>query len=666
MCGIFGVACGQSVSLRVLFDLLLGGLQSLEYRGYDSAGVATGDACGTLRIVKTVGRVGALRDRLTADTQDGEGMLGIAHTRWATHGAPSERNAHPHRSAHFAVVHNGIITNHDDLRTLLRERYAVQFASETDTEVIVALCETMYTEGMYLDALVHAVCERLEGSYALLVVSSLHPGELVATRRGSPLVIGLPPASSVTPSHVDWTDWPLDALQALGDETSPPLSHNSHETAGGGSGGGGAKPVQRYYFSSDAGVLAPHTNRIVYMHDGMIAHVRASGRLRIYWQHAAPEVSSLVSGDDERSTLDTIAMHGYDTHMLKEMYDQPAAIEQSLRGRLLDGTLTLNGLRDHWVAIGAARRFVFLACGTSYHAALVVRPAFERYAGVAAHVELASDFAQRAPPVYRDDVCVFVSQSGETADTLAALRYCRKRGALCLGIVNVVGSAIARETDCGLYLNAGREVGVASTKAYTCSIVTMLLIALRLGLDRGSADAQALVGALPTLSGTVRECLDDARRAAVRAWAQRLHDTQCTRLLLVGGGAADHATCLEGALKVTEIAYILCVGFDAAALKHGPLALVDAQLPMAVLATQGAGESLVRDKALPEIRARNGQPVVLSHDETVDGICVPRALHVALQPIANVIIFQLLAYELATLAGCNVDLPRNLAKSVTV
>lgn len=654
MCGIFGVVCGQSVSLQALLDLLLGGLQSLEYRGYDSAGVATGDASGTLHIVKTVGRVGVLRDRVAADLQDGTGTLGIAHTRWATHGAPSERNAHPHRSAHFAVVHNGIITNHEDLRTLLHERHAVHFASETDTEVIVALCETMYVEGMYLDALVHAVCARLEGSYALLVVSSLHPGEMVATRRGSPLVIGLPPASSVTPSHVDWSGWPIDALQALSDETSPPLNNQD--------------ATHRYYFSSDAAVLAPHTNRIVYMHDGMIAHVRASGRLRIYWQHAAPEVSSLVTdGDDERSALNTIAMHGYDTHMLKEIYDQPAAIEQSLRGRLLDGTLTLNGLRDHWAAIGAARRFVFLACGTSYHAALVVRPAFERYAGVAAHVELASDFAQRAPPVYRDDVCVFVSQSGETADTLAALRYCRKRGTLCLGIVNVVGSAIARETDCGLYLNAGREVGVASTKAYTCSIVTMLLIALRLGLDRGSADAQALVGALPSLSSTVRECLDDARRRAVRAWAQRLHDTQCTRLILVGGGAADHATCLEGALKVTEIAYILSVGIDAAALKHGPLALVDAHLPMAVLATQGAGEALVRDKALPEICARNGYPMVLSHDETVvDGIWVPRTAHAALQPIANVIMFQLLAYELATLAGCNVDLPRNLAKSVTV
>lgn len=656
MCGIFGVTF-RSLTRRQLLEQLLDALRALEYRGYDSAGLAiqTG-ADPRLHVQKCAGRVEALADLVACTPQPttsgndvGVAGVGIAHTRWATHGTASDVNSHPHTdgTGDFAVVHNGIITNHADLRAFL-EQQGYEFRSQTDTEVVAVLCAYVAEREpeFNLVSIVRQVTEQLEGAYALLVVSSKAPYEMVATRCGSPLIIGLPPNGMNAVEWLPTRRLPTEAIASA--SPSPTLSSN-------------------YYFSSDAAALAPYAQRVLYMEDGTLAHVRSSGNLVLYEREAG---TVPVCTLDLR--LEEICKHGYDDFMLKEIMEQPDSVRQTLAGRLAsDGTLHLGGMAGKWRYIMKARRLLFFGCGTSYNAALVMQPVFERLANRPVHVELASDFLDRRPPVYRDDVCFFVSQSGETADTLEVLRYCRDEGdALCVGIVNTVGSSIARLTDCGIYLACGKEIGVASTKAYTSQIVALLMLAAQFG--RGTDEAVRICRALALVPEQLRETLHTSRKAVHRVTEQLEHE-KCSSLLLIGR-AQQYATCREGALKIKEVAYVHTEAIAAGELKHGSVALVDASAHMLVVATHDDSERKVH-LSLSQMMARNGRPILVTDDQALidqtgdqcrDCIIVPRAAHPSVQCLINVLPLQLIAYNLAKLRGYDCDKPRGLAKSVTV
>jgi glucosamine--fructose-6-phosphate aminotransferase (isomerizing) len=601
---------------------LLEGLKRLEYRGYDSAGIAVANGEG-LNVRKVAGRIGGL-SRLMEE-QPVSGSVGIAHTRWATHGAPNQVNAHPHTDCDgtLALIHNGIIENADVLRAKLQE-LGHTFRSETDTEVIAHLIEEAF-EGN-LEQAVAAALTQVDGTYGLAVLSSLDPGKIVVARKGSPLVLGI-------------------------------AEDGDRQTM----------------VASDVAAILGHTRKVVYLEDGELAVLRPDGYATLdmnAWDPASPprpiekEVSH-ISWD-----LARIEKGGFDHFMLKEIHEQPSTVEDAMRGRILEeeGTARLGGLRQIADALDRTDRIVLSACGTSWHAALVAEYMLEEHARIPVEVEYASEFRYRNPVIDEDTLFVAISQSGETADTLAAVREAKRRGATTMGIVNVVGSTIARETDGGVYTHSGPEIGVASTKAFTGQLTVLALFTLMLARQRGMSILQGreIVAALLALPDQIRSVLEqeDAIREVAEAYAD-------TRNALYLGRGPNFPVALEGALKLKEISYIHAEGYPAAEMKHGPIALIDRNMPVIVIAPTDSVYSKVLSN-VEEVRTRGGRLIGVTSEDNrelesrVDHlITVPHTVEM-LQPILTVVPLQLLAYHIALRRGCDVDQPRNLAKSVTV
>jgi len=611
MCGIVGYIGTQEAQ-----DLLLTGLKRLEYRGYDSAGLAVvnGDA---LQVEKREGKVDDLRAAL--DGQPMTGSLGVGHTRWATHGAPTDENAHPHVSTDgaFALVHNGIIENHSAIKTQLKEK-GYTFRSETDTEVLVYLIEEVKREtALSLPEAVRQALTQVVGAYGIVVVSREDPDLLLAARKGSPLILG------------------------VGED--------------------------EYFIGSDAAPLVEHTRQVVYLNDGEMVTVRRSG-----YQVRTIENEPLEKEVHELEwSLSEIEKGGYDHFMLKEIMEQPDAMADAMRGRVLpdDNEIVLGGLHDVWDQLREADRIVVAACGTSWHAGLVGEYLIERFARTPVEVEYASEFRYRDPILRDGDVVLVISQSGETADTLAAVREAQRQGVPCLGICNVVGSTIARETDAGVYLHAGPEIGVASTKAFTAQVTVLSMIALKLAKDRTLSDAelathiQALVE-VPEKVRDVLETTDDTLRSMARVYRY------ASNFLYLGRGY-NFPVALEGALKLKEISYIHAEGYPAAEMKHGPIALIDQFMPVVFIAMRDSTYDKVLSN-IEEVAARDGSVIAITDDasDELDELCeyvleIPETAEF-LSPLLTVIPLQLLSYHVAVMRGCHVDQPRNLAKSVTV
>ena len=607
MCGIVGYT-GQ----REAGPLLLEGLLRLEYRGYDSAGMAIQNGKGLI-VTKLAGRVARLRERLDAEPVHGSG--GIAHTRWATHGAPTERNAHPHQdcAGEIAVVHNGIIENADVLRTRL-QRSGHVFTSDTDTETLAHLIEE--ERGATLEERVISALAHVEGTYGLAVMTSAEPHKVVVARQGSPLLIG------------------------VGDK--------------------------EYFVASDVSAVLGQTRSVVYLDDGDVAVLTPAGYRII--DHEEREQHRRV--DDIEWDLDAIELGGYAHFMLKEICEQPETVRSTLRGRLLfeEGTARLHGLNLPPEACREISRIVIVACGTSWHAGLVGRHVLEELTGLPVQVEYGSEYRYRRQLRIPGTLTVAVSQSGETADTLEAIRAARAAGSRVVGLVNVVGSTIAREADGGIYLHAGPEVGVASTKAFTSQVVAFLLLALYIGRERGLApeEGRKLARQLAELPEKVRAAL--ALEPCVRELARSY--SAAPNALYLGRGV-NFPVALEGALKLKEISYIHAEGYPAAEMKHGPIALIDDAMPVVFVAPDDEVFQKVRSN-MQEVRARGGRIVAVTSEGADDlGDLVERQLrvpvtHPLLSPVVTAIPLQLLAYHIAVLRGCDVDRPRNLAKSVTV
>lgn len=675
MCGIFGYAhYGICVSSHDVLEHLLNGLRRLEYRGYDSAGLAVdADDALDVAVIKSSGTVARLAEAVKKHQQPGARLcedrkrtmhVGVAHTRWATHGAPSASNSHPHvsdLSCQFVVVHNGIITNYKPLKAMLVAK-AFKFESETDTEVIAKLLKYLYEtvrEGgkpLSFPRLIMHLMHSIEGAYALLVRSTAYPHELIACKQGSPLVLGLRPASGGEIAVVRST---LDAPRSENGTT--PLAP-----------GVPTQPAE-YFFSSDSSALVEHTDQVVYLEDNDIAHVAVNGALEVF--HYADPSARSIALHRTIATLDLeieqLMKGKYPHFMLKEIYEQPETITQTMRGRIFPkkqkahtGVL-LGGLSERSADIRRSTRIIFVACGTSFHACLAARQVMEELTELPVTIELASDFLDRQTPLFRSDVCVFVSQSGETADTLQALRYAKKCQALTVGIVNVVGSSIARLTDCGVHLNAGAEIGVASTKVYTSQIVVMVIIALQLSVDSMAKQdrREQIHQALRELPAKVEETLKRTNDK-MKALAERLRDS--SSILLFGRGY-HYATCLEGALKIKEVSYIHTEGIHAGELKHGPLALVDENMPVILFANNDkCGPKLMN--ALHQVAARGGHKnlMIVGADgnedinevfSSAELVLVPNTVD-CLQCVLSIIPMQLLSYHLAVTRNLNVDQPR--------
>jgi glucosamine--fructose-6-phosphate aminotransferase (isomerizing) len=609
MCGIVGY-----VGARNAVPIVLEGLKRLEYRGYDSAGVALLSG-GHLTVVKRVGNIKKLEEALRGGTP--ESTIGMGHTRWATHGEPDEPNAHPHVDCRgeIALVHNGVIENYAVLKRKLVES-GHTFRSATDTEVLVHLIEEFYTGQTTLEDAVRRALTQVKGTYGIAVLSRREPDKLVVARNGSPIAIG------------------------VGD--------GEHVVA------------------SDASAIVAHTRKVVYLEDGELAVVTAD-RLSTTTLAKVPVekfIQELTLG------LQDIERGQYDHFMLKEIHEQPETIRNAMRGRLLrqEQAVKLGGLEHVKQQLLSANRFIFLGCGTSWHAALVGEYLLEQIAGVQVEVEYASEFRYRNPIVGKGDVVFAISQSGETADTLAALREAKSKGATALGIVNVVGSTIARESDGGVYIHAGPEIGVASTKAFTSQLTVLALITILLARARGVAKDKLslLLHELEDLPAKVEEVLRTSNR--IRDIAEEFKTAK--NFLYLGRGA-NFPVALEGALKLKEISYIHAEGYPAAEMKHGPIALIDENMPVVVIAPKDA----IYDKVvsnIQEVKARKGRLIVIANEDDHEiadlaehVIRVPRT-YGYFGPILNVIPLQLLAYHIAVARGANVDQPRNLAKSVTV
>jgi glucosamine--fructose-6-phosphate aminotransferase (isomerizing) len=607
MCGIVGY-----VGSRDAVSVLVEGLSRLEYRGYDSAGVAVlnGGGVGTRKLA---GRIGGLRELLARAPL--RGSCGIGHTRWATHGAPTERNAHPHAdcTGTVALVHNGIIENADVLRKRL-EQGGHRFVTETDTETLVHLIEE--SPGATLEDRVIAALHHVEGTYGIAVVAETDPGKIVVARRGSPVLLG------------------------VGDG--------------------------EFLVASDASAVLGHTRSVVYLNDGDVAVVTAEG-YRVLDRDAREQHRAV---DDIEWDLDAIALGGYPYFMLKEICEQAETVRSTLRGRLLvsEGTARLNGLNLTPEQCSQIRHIVIVACGTSWHAGLVGRHILEELARIPVSVEYASEYRYRRQVRLPGTVTIAISQSGETADTLEALRAAKAAGSRALGLVNVVGSTVAREADGGIYLHAGPEIGVASTKAFTSQVVALLLLGLYLGRQRGlpAEQGRALVAQLVRLPELVERAL--AVEPQVRTLAERYADAH--NALYLGRGA-NFPVALEGALKLKEISYIHAEGYPAAEMKHGPIALIDENMPVVCLAPKDSVYSKIVSN-MQEVKARGGRIIAITSEGNGDlskladhQIAVP-ASPPLITPVLTVIPLQLLAYHIAVLRGCDVDRPRNLAKSVTV
>jgi glucosamine--fructose-6-phosphate aminotransferase (isomerizing) len=607
MCGIVGY-----VGHREASDILLSGLARLEYRGYDSAGIATVSPSG-LGIRKLAGRVQVLRDSITE--QSLPGRCGVAHTRWATHGPPTECNAHPHTDCEgrIAVVHNGIIENADVLRRALTDELH-EFTSETDTEVIAHLLER--SGELPLERRVADVLSLVEGTLGIAVVDREEPDKIVVARRGSPVLLG------------------------IGDD--------------------------ELFVASDVGALLGHTRSVVYLNDGDIAVLTQDG-YRIVDQWATEQERPI---DTIEWDLEGLALGAHAHFMHKEIHEQSQSVANALRGRLLVGesAARLNGLNLDSSDIERVQRVLLLGCGTSFHAGLVGRHIIELLAGIPVDVEIASEFCSRRRLPMRNTLTVAISQSGETADTLSGIKAAKSAGADVVGLVNVVGSTIARETDGGIYLHAGPEIGVASTKAFTSQVIALTLLALHLGRHTGSAavDAATVASALAAMPDLIARTLDVERQvkkvAALCAEAQTV--------LFLGRGISM-PVALEGALKLKEVSYIHAEGYPAAEMKHGPIALIEKDTPVVFIAPRDELYGKVVSN-MQEVKARGARLIVVTDEGNEDleeladvVIRVPEAPHF-LSPVLTVIPLQLLAYHTALLRGCDVDRPRNLAKSVTV
>jgi glutamine---fructose-6-phosphate transaminase (isomerizing) len=611
MCGIVGYVGPKQAS-----SILLQGLRRLEYRGYDSAGMTILGPDGDLHTVRRAGKLDELENGL--DRLPLAGRSGIGHTRWATHGPPTEGNAHPHLSADgsIALVHNGIIENAGVLRKKLQAE-GVEFQSDTDTEVVVHLVDRLWPKGGTLEDAVVAALEQVIGAYGIAVVSSRDPEKIVAARQGSPLLLG--------------------------------VGKNGEFLVG-----------------SDAAAVVAHTREVVYLDDGDYAVLTPEG-YRTYHLRQGP-----VHRKVHEVTWDLAAIEkgGFEHFMLKEIFEQPQTLEDVTRGRLLEeeGSARLGGVTIGDRELLSVNRIVITACGTSWHSALIGEYMLEELARIPTKVEYASEFRYKNPVIDENTLVIVVSQSGETADTLAALREAKRRGARVMGIVNVVGSSIARETDFGVYLHAGPEIGVASTKAFTSQVAALALFTLYLARRRNLSilEGRKLVKALQALPGQVKEILE--QHDAIRTLAERYKDAP--NFLYLGRGY-QFPVALEGALKLKEVSYIHAEGYPAAEMKHGPIALIDERMPVVFLAPHdGVYHKVVSN--IEEVKARDGQVIAVVSDGAVelDGkvdhfIRVPDT-HPALLPILTSVPLQLLAYHIAVLRGCDVDQPRNLAKSVTV
>jgi glucosamine--fructose-6-phosphate aminotransferase (isomerizing) len=617
MCGIVGY-----VGTKNAVPLLLEGLRRLEYRGYDSAGIAVQNG-NSVEVRKCAGKIVGLEDLLSRSPLSG--TTGIAHTRWATHGAPNRTNAHPHTDCaeDIALVHNGIIENNDVLRTKLLE-LGHEFRTETDTEVLAHLIEEAFVGN--LEQAVAAALTQVEGTYGLAVMSSRDPEKIVVARRSAPLLLG--------------------------------VSDNEEKAV---------------FVASDVAPILGHTRQVIYLEDDEVAILHPDGYETLHLSTLdSPE--GLLPIEKEIShvswNLGSIERAGYPHFMLKEIFEQPATVRDATRGRLLEeeGTVHLGGLLPLEEELQRVERIVLTACGTSWHAALVGEYLLEEFARIPVEVEYASEFRYRNPVIPPNTIVIAVSQSGETADTLAAIREAKERGAGTLGIVNVVGSSIARETDGGVYTHSGPEIGVASTKAFVAQLTVIALIALDLSRRRGlsTPEGQEVVKALTELPGLIQEVLES--ESAIREIASQFRDA---RNFLYLGRGPNFPIALEGALKLKEISYIHAEGYPAAEMKHGPIALIDEEMPVVFIAPK---DSVYHKVVLniEEVKTRGGRVIALvtNGDAGLDGkvdhlIRVPKTLPL-LQPILNVVPLQLLAYHIAVLRGCDVDQPRNLAKSVTV
>ncbi|KAI9319665.1 L-glutamine D-fructose 6-phosphate amidotransferase [Dichotomocladium elegans] len=688
MCGIFGyLNYLVERDRRFILDTLVNGLSRLEYRGYDSAGLAAdGDNESETYIFKQVGKVAALKKLVDGQAIDFEKTFishcGMAHTRWATHGQPSQLNSHPHRSDptnEFTIVHNGIITNFKEIKTLL-EKKGFTFESDTDTECVAKLTKYIYDSqkdaNLSFTSLVKLVAKELEGSFAFIFKSTHFPNEVVATRRGSPLLIGVKTAKKLKVDFVDVefgnaadSVTPAEApVGFLTPEEGRPQLHRSQSRAFL-SEDGMPQPIE-FFLASDAAAIVEHTKRVLYLEDDDIAHI-ASGELHIHRLRRSENGGSTTrSIQTLEIELAEIMKGSFDHFMQKEIYEQPESVVNTMRGRVNfeQHKVTLGGLRGYLPIIRRARRIVFIACGTSYHSCLATRGIFEELSELPTQIDLASDFLDRKSPIFRDDVCVFVSQSGETADTILAMRYCLERGALCVGITNTVGSSISRESHCGVHINAGPEIGVASTKAYTSQYIALVMMALQLSEDRISMSERrkAIIDGLYRLPHQIKDVLNQDAKLQELA----TNTLSKERSLLLMGRGYQNATCLEGALKIKEISYMHSEGILAGELKHGPLALVDENMPVILIMTKDSLYPKVQS-ALQQVTARKGQPIIICNEGDVDiqnnykTIAVPQNVD-CLQGLINIIPLQLLSYHLAVIQGVDVDFPRNLAKSVTV
>jgi glutamine---fructose-6-phosphate transaminase (isomerizing) len=605
MCGIIGYT-GPKQCVPILME----GLHRLEYRGYDSAGIAVVNADG-LRVVKDAGKISILESRLAGETPSG--TVGIAHTRWATHGEPNRVNAHPHTDAHghFAVVHNGIIENCESLRESLKSK-GYSFVSETDTEVLAHLIEE-YWDGS-LERAVASALRLVAGTYGIAVVSDLDPGKIVGARKGSPLVVGVGQGEN--------------------------------------------------FVASDVSAILAHTKQVIYLGDEEMAILTPRG----YRTETLNEIPVHREVEEITWELSQIEKGGFPHFMAKEIFEQPRCIQNAIRGRLLDSNAHLGGLNLTANELRQIQRVILTACGTSWHAAMIGEYMLEEYARIPVEVEYASEFRYRNPVIDESTLVIVISQSGETADTLAAMREARERGARVLAISNVVGSSIAREAEGGIYIHAGPEIGVASTKAFTGQVAVLAVFTLYLARLRGLAEgpARRLVQGLRAVPEQIETILHSSAAIEEIAGTYAGHNN----FLYLGRGY-NFPVALEGALKLKEISYIHAEGYPAAEMKHGPIALIDQNMPVVFLCTRdGAYEKVLSNMA--EVRARRGRIIAVATEE--DETIAQRADHViripaaidALVPLLSVVPLQLLAYHMAVARGCNVDQPRNLAKSVTV
>ena len=614
MCGIVGYLGPEQA-----YPILIDGLKRLEYRGYDSAGVATIEDNGVLRIEKKKGKVANLEAHVAEATPNG--TVGIGHTRWATHGPPSDVNAHPHSGSagNIAVIHNGIIENFEALRELLTHR-GHDLVSETDTEVLAHFIEEVQIRtALDLPDAIRIALKEVVGAYALVVIDHRNPDRLIAARKSSPLVIGV----------------------------------------------GGNND---FFIGSDATPIVAHTQNVIYLEDEEVATMHRSGELTI---RTIGDVAVTPEIHEIELEIASLEKAGYEHFMLKEIFEQPKSIRDSIRGRvrLQQGEVTLSGIEDHWSVWQNAKRIIILGCGTSWHAGLVAEYLIESLARIPVEVEYASEFRYRNPIVRKDDVVLAISQSGETADTLAAIRLAKSQGAHIFGVCNVVGSSIAREADAGAYTHAGPEIGVASTKAFTAQVSVLTTMALLLGKKLGHLEGQAymrLLSGLDNIPGLVQSVLDNSGQIAGIA----TQFAGAENALYLGRGY-QFPVALEGALKLKEISYIHAEGYPAAEMKHGPIALIDEEMPVIFIATQDeVYEKVVSN--IQEVNARGGRilAIVTEGDVKVrkmaDHIIEVPKVDDALAPLLSVIPMQLLSYHIALLRGCNVDQPRNLAKSVTV